>query len=181
MLLQRPQPSRNSVSSLSKAAKPNLKPRLAHRSGFSRRFRRSYLLNVTAGGWRRFGGPPPGSCGGWWDQIGVRPCRPGRIVPRYGCPRSGPNNSVSRSLRTPLSRLSRPPSLPGSVKRHLPHLAHAVLRRPRDHQRLVNPRLELIQRRNGAPRNHPVVSDVSLRPLDAGNLRSGKAENPRSY
>jgi hypothetical protein len=167
LLLKRPQPSRNSVSPLVESAEPNLEPRLTHHVG---------LLHRPAGGWRRFGGPPPAGCGGWWDQIGDRTRRPGRIVPRYGCLRSGLNSRLS----TPLRRLSRPPSLPSGIERHLPHLAHALLRRAGDHQRLVDPRLELIQRRNSASRNHPVVSDVSLRPLDAGNLRSRKAENPPS-
>lgn len=161
--LKPPQPRRQPIRSLVEAAKPNLKPRLTHRNF------------VPAGGWRRFGGPPPASCGGWWDQIGVRPCRPERIVPRCGClrsalnnrlPKSGLNNRVSRSLGARLSRLSRPPSLPGSVKRHLPHLTHAVLRSPGDHQRLVDPRLELVQRRNRAAGYDPVVRVVSLRSLD---------------
>lgn len=174
MLLKRPQPSRNSVSSLVKAAKPNLKPRLTDRLGLSPR------LYVSAGGWRRFGGPPPASCGGWWDQIGDRTRRPDSIVPSYGCLRSATNNGVSRRLRAFLSRLSRPPSLPSRIERHLPHLAHPILRSPRKNHGLVDPRLELVQRRNRAPGDDPVVRDVSLRPLDAGNLRSSKAENPAS-
>lgn len=176
LLLQRAQPSRNSVSPLGKATKPNLEPRLR------RRLRLSPRLNIPAGGWRRFGGPPPASCGGRWDQIGDRTRRPGRIVPRYGCLRSALNNrrlssGLNCRLSTPLRRLSGPPSLPDRVERHLPDLAHPILGSPGDHQRLADPRLELIQRRNSAPRNHPIVSDVSLRPLDAGNLRSRKAEN----
>ena len=164
MLLQCPQPSRNSVSPLVKAAKPNLKPRLTHRNF------------IPAGGWRRFGGPPPAKCGGWWNQIGDRTRRPGRIGPRYGCLRSGLNNRVSSRPSALLSRLSRPSRLPSGVERHLPHLTHAALGRPSNHEHLVDPRLELIQRRNRAARDHPVVGDVSLRPLDAGNLRSLKAE-----
>src|SRR5215218_2176886 len=143
VLLQCPQTSRNSVSSLSKAAKPHLEPRLTHRRGLSPLPARSHLIAVPAGGWRRFGGPPPASCGGRWDQIGDRTRRPNSIVPRYGCLRSRPNNSVSRSPRTPLRRLSRPPRLPSRVERHLPHLAHPVLRSPGDNQRLVDPRLQL--------------------------------------
>jgi hypothetical protein len=172
VILKRPQPRREPVSSLRKGAKPHLEPGLGHRSDFRRRLGRGHLFDAPAGGWRRFGGPPPGSCGGWWNQIGDRTRRPDSIVPRYGCLSSGLNSRLS----TPLSRLSRPASLPSRIERHLPHLAHPVLGSPRDDQRLVDPRLELIQRRNGAPRNHPVLSDVSLRPLDAGNLRSMKAE-----
>src|SRR5690348_15341926 len=162
LLLQRPQPSRNSVSPLVEATKPNLEPRLTHRGGLSRRLGRGHLIDVPAGGWRRFGGPPPAKCGGWWDQIGVRPCRPGRMVPSYGCLSSGLNSR----LGTPLRRLGRPPGLPGSIERHLPHLAHPVLRRPRDDQRLVDPRLELVQGRNRAPGDDPVVRVVPLRSLD---------------
>ena len=175
MLLQCPQPSRNSVSPLVKAAKPDLEPRLAHRSGLSPRLRMRPRLNIPAGGWRRFGGPPPAKCGGWWDQIGDRTRRPEPLVLSCGCLRSGPNN-VSRCPSALLSRLSRPSRLPSGIERHLPHLTHTVLRDPSDNERLVDPRLELIQRRNRAARDHPVVGDVSLRPLDAGNLRSMKAE-----
>jgi hypothetical protein len=170
LLLQRAQPSRNSVSPLVEAAKPNLEPRRTHR------LRLSLRLNASAGGWRRFGGPPPASCGGWWGQIGDRTRRPDSIVCRCGCLSSRLNSRLSARL----GRLSRPPSLPSGIERHLPHLAHPVLRSPSDHQRLVDPRLELIKRGNRAPGYDPVVSDVSLRPLDAGNLRSGKAENPPS-
>src|SRR5215218_8824697 len=131
VLLQCPQTSRNSVSSLSKAAKPHLEPRLTHRRGLSPLPARSHLIAV------------PASWGGRWDQIGDRTRRPNSIVPRYGCLRSRPNNSVSRSPRTPLRRLSRPPRLPSRVERHLPHLAHPVLRSPGDNQRLVDPRLQL--------------------------------------
>jgi hypothetical protein len=113
LLLQRPQPSRNSVSPLVKAAQPNLEPRLTRRS------------DVPAGGWRRFGGPPPGSCGGWWDQIGDRTRRPEALVLRSGYVRGGLNSLHSR-LGAPLRRLSRPARLPRRVKRHLPHLAHPV-------------------------------------------------------
>lgn len=169
MLLQSAQPSRNSVSPLVEAAKPNLKPRLTHR------LRRSPRLNLPAGGWRRVGGPPPAKCGGWWNQIGDRTRRPDSIVNRYGCLRtglnnrllrSGLNNRLSSSFSTRLSRLSRPPSLPGSIERHLPHLAHPVLRGPSDHKRLVDPRLKLVQRRNRAPGNDPVVRVVAFRTLD---------------
>lgn len=167
--LKPPQPSREPVSSLIEAAKPNLKPRLTHRPGLSPR-----PLNATAGGWRRFGGPPPASCGGRWNQIGDRTRRPERSVPRYGCLRTGPNNRLPRSgphslssrPSARLSRLSRPASLPGRIERHLPHLTHAVLRSTRDNQRLVDPRLELAQRRNRAPGYDPVVRAVSLRSLD---------------
>jgi hypothetical protein len=188
VLLKRPQPSGNSVSPLVKAAKPNLEPRLTHHLGLIRHLRLSLRPNVPAGGWRRFGGPPPASCGGWWDQIGDRTRRPDSIVCRSGYLRSGPNNrsprkrpsSLCSRTSARLCRLSRAPSLPGRVERHLPHLPHAVFRGARDHQRLVDPRLKLVQRRNRSPGYDPVVSDVPLRPLDGGNLRSGKAENPTS-
>jgi hypothetical protein len=124
MLLKRPQPSRNSVSPLVEAPKPNLESRLRRGNG--------RLLDVPAG----------------------------------GCLRSGLNNRLSSSLRAGLSRLSGPPSLPSRIKRHLPHLAHPILGDAGDHQRLVDPRLELIQRRNGAPGNGPVVSAVAFRSLD---------------
>lgn len=171
MLLQCAQPSRNSVSPLVKTAKPNLKPRLRHRSGSSRRLGRSYLIDLPAGGWRRFGGPPPAKCGGWWNQIGDRTRRPGRIVPRYGClsnrwSRGSLRNGLNRRLSTPLRRLSRPPSLAGGVERHLPHLAHPVLRGPSDHERLVDPRLELVQCRDRAPGYDPIVGVVPFRTLD---------------
>ena len=177
MLLQRPQPSRNSVSSLSKAAKPNLKPRLRHRSGLSLLLGRSHLITVPAGGWRRFGGPPPASCGGWWDQIGDRTRRPAPLVLRSGCLRRRLNNSLSSRPSALLSRLSRPPGLPSRIERHLPHLAHPVLRSPSDDQRLVDPCLELIQRRHRAPGNDPVVGDVSLRTLDTRQFTIGEGGN----
>jgi hypothetical protein len=174
VILKRPQARREPVSSLRKAAESHLKPRLTHRLRLSGRLGLSPLINIPAGGWRRFGGPPPASCGGWWDQIGDRTRRPTSIVPRYGCLRSGMNNSVSRRPSALLRRLSRPTSLPGSIKRHLPDLAHPVLRDPRDHQRLVDPRLELTQGRNRAPGNQPVVGDVSLRTLDTRQFTIGE-------
>lgn len=168
MLLQRPQPSRNSVSPLVEAPKPNLKPRLTHR------LHPSLPLSVPAGGWRRVGGPPPASCGGWWNQIGDRTRRPDSLVLRSGYLRSALNSrslrnrprSLGSRLSALLSRLSRPASLPGRIEGHLPHLAHAVLRRPGENKRLVDPRLQLIQRRNGAPGDDPVLSVVTHRLLD---------------
>jgi hypothetical protein len=166
LLLQRPQASGNSVSPLVKAAKPNLEPRLPNRP------RRSLTLDAPAGGWRRFGGPPPASCG--WDQIGVRTRRPEPLVPSYGCLRRSLNNrslsNLPRSLRSRpsarLSRLSRPARLPSGIERHLPHLAHTILGSPRDHQRLVDPRLQLVERRNRAAGYDPIVGAVPLRSLD---------------
>jgi hypothetical protein len=166
MILKRPQPSRNSVSPLVKAAKPRLEPRLRLRNGLSLRLGLSPRLDVPAGGWRRFGGPPPASCGGRWHQIGDRTRRPGRIVCRYGCVRLRLNKRLSRSLRARLRRLRRPPGLPSGIKRHLPHLAHPILGDTSDHQRLVDPRLELVQGRNGPSGNHPVLSVVTHRLLD---------------
>ena len=182
MLLKCPQTSREPVSSLIEAAKPHLEPRLTHRRRLSRCLGRILPLSVSAGGWRRFGGPPPASCGGWWDQIGDRTRRPNSIVYRCGCLRSGLNNTLLRSRphnlrcrpRARLRRLSRPARLPSRVERHLPHLAHPVLRSPRDRDRLVDPRLQLIQRRNRPPRNHPVVGDISLRPLDTRQFTIGE-------
>jgi hypothetical protein len=153
MLLQRPQPSRNSVSPLVEAAKPHLKPRLTHRLRLNPLLGRSPRLNLP---------------------VGDRARRPDPLVLSCGCLRSGPNHSVSRRSSARLRRLSRPPRLPGSVERHLPHLAHPVLRSTGDDQRLVDPRFQVIQRRNGAPRDHPVVSDVSLRPLDTRQFTIGE-------
>jgi hypothetical protein len=140
VILKCPQARREPISSLSKAAKPNLEPRL----------RRS-LLSASSGGWRRCRGlSRKGEPG-----IGDRTRRPRRS-----------RSNVSRRLRARLRRLSRPPSLPGGIERHLPHLTDAVFRRPRNHKGLVDPRLELIQRRHGAGGNDPIVRDVSLRSLD---------------
>jgi len=107
------------------------------------------------------------------------------MVLRSGYLRSGLNNRCLRHgpnsrLRARLSRLSRPASLPSRIERHLPHLAHPLLRSPRQNHGLIDPRLQLIQRRHRTSGDDPVVSDVSLRPLDAGNLRSSKAENAAS-
>jgi hypothetical protein len=66
------------------------------------------------------------------------------MVLSSGCLRSRPNNRLSSSFRARLSRLSRPPSLPSRIERHLPHLTHPILGDTRDHQRLVDPCLELI-------------------------------------
>ena len=156
MLLQRPQPSRNSVSPLVKAAKPNLEAGLAHRLHLSLLFGRSPLLSLP----------------------GDRTRRPDSIVNRCGCLRSRPNNRLSRSQSARLSGLSRPARLPSSVERHLPHLAHPILRRPRDHERLVDPRLELIQRRNRAAGNYPVLRVVAHRPVDTREFRIAAGGKP---
>jgi hypothetical protein len=179
-VLKRAQPSRNSISPLVEAAKPNLKSRLRHRSRWSLRLGRSHLIDISAGGWRRFGGPPPASCGGWWDQIGDRTRRPDSIVLRYGCLRPRPNNRLSSSLSTPLRRLSSPPSLPSRIERHLAHFAHPVLRNPGDHQRLVDPRLKLVQGRHGAAGNYPVLGVVAPIALhQPKNLGRAEAEKPQ--
>jgi hypothetical protein len=162
LLLQRPQPSRNPIGSLGKAAKPNLEPRLGEGDP------------APAGGWRRFGGPPPASCGGRWDQIGDRTRRPDSLVSRYGCLRIRPNN-LRRGLRAPLRRLSRPPRLTGCVERHLPDLSDALLGGARDCLRRLDTRLELAQRRHGAARQGPVLRVVPLRSLDSPNLGGREA------
>src|SRR4051794_15710191 len=146
-----PQPCRYLVSSLVKAAKPNLEPRLSQRS------------NGPSPGGRGRGDRPRGSFSYRKGRGGPRPGRtrwPGRLVPR-----------LNRSLRALLRRLRRPPRLPGRVQRHLPHLAHPVLGDAGDHQRLVDPRLELVQRRHGAAGYDPVLGAVALRSLDTEEFR----------
>jgi len=153
------QPSRNSVSPLTKAAKPSLKPNWPSRTSFLLSGRRHIvLLSGSSGGWRRRGDHPLRSCRGWWVPCRDRTRRP--ELPRRTL------HHLHRNLRARLSRLSRPPSLPSRIKRHLPHLAHPRFRCPRNHQRLVDPRLELPERGHVAPRHDPILRVVPLRFLD---------------
>lgn len=188
MVLQRPQPRRYPIRSLVEALKPVFKPPpgpppLFNFSGrhlicFNRRLlgfsgrllspcQRS-LSGDSAGGWRRFGGP---SRKGWWNQIGVRTRRPANLGDRI----RRPGARLSRLLRSPstlLGSLSRPTSLPSSIKRHLTDHPNPLLRSPRDHQRLVDPRLELGQGRHRALRHDPVLGGIPLRSLDTAQFRT---------
>jgi hypothetical protein len=70
--------------------------------------------------------------------------------------------------------------LPRRVERHLPHLAHALLGGAGDHQRLVDPRLELADQRHRAAGDDPVLGAVALTSLDIGNLGLREAANARA-
>jgi hypothetical protein len=159
---ERPQPSRYSVSSLGKAAKPNLEPRPRSRRGLSERRRRlggeRPFFDVPAGGWRGFGGPPRQ---GRWHQIGDRTRRPGNVG----------IGSLRGRLCALLSRLSSPPRLPRSIKRHLADFPHPLLGGTGDHQRLVDPRLELADGRYDTLGDDPVLRVVAFRTLDSGEFR----------
>jgi hypothetical protein len=68
----------------------------------------------------------------------------------------------NRSLRC----VSSPLRFPRRLDRHLADLAHPLLGGPRDHQRLVDPRFQLGDRRHRRARHDPVLGVVPLRPLD---------------
>jgi hypothetical protein len=151
-----PQPRRDSVSPLGKAAKSSLELR--------RPSPRRSLRQLNSGGWRRFRGlsrmGEPG--------IGDRTRRPSRL-----------RSCLSSSHRALLRRLGGPPRLPGRVERHLAHLAHPVLGGAGDHQRLVDPCLQFAHQRHAAARHHPVLRTVSLLDPDARNLGAREAEKPQ--
>jgi hypothetical protein len=68
--------------------------------------------------------------------------------------------------RTLLGRLRRPPCLTSRIERHLAHLAHPLLGGAGDHQRLVDPGLELADQRHGAAGDDPLLGAIALFSLD---------------
>jgi len=165
MILQRPQPRRYPIRSLVEALKPIFE-------SSPRRPLSSFLLGFNGGrlgllarlrlkrlsrGWRRSGGLS----------------RQGE--PPIGDRTRGLSAQGSRARSRPstlLSRLGGSPSLPSSIQSHLADHPHPLLRSPRDHPRLVDPRLELGQGRHRALRHDPVLSGIPLRSLDTAQFRT---------
>ena len=173
-----PQPPRKPISSLTKAAKPIVKPNWWDLPRLKLLLTESRLLlsphsrlplSATAGGWRGRGDPLLLRRRGWV------PCRDRTRRPSN---LRASNLHSGGSPGTLLSSLSRPSRLLRRIHRHLADLPHPLLGGTGDHQRLVDPRLELAHGRHGAAGHDPVLGAVAFASLDSGEFRPAAGGKP---